>query len=291
MPRAVEQETTSPFARCRWSRFALWLAVGAVGMMSVLLAWRQIDEFLIKDDRFRIPEANQATGRSPHLTFEGVRYASAAKINDVFAVDCGRSLYLAPVQVRRRQLLAIDWVEEATVSKIWPNSLRVVVHERNPVAFIRLQKQQDGASEFALIDRDGYVLHPHIKSMFTLPVIAGLHETGPVADRRLRVRRVLAMLDAIGSLSEKISEIDATDRGERAGQRRREHVRARRFLAEIKATIGAGLEDLWRQRIAHHANGGVRDRRAVHLHASAQCASSDVWLGEPRQRICGRGFG
>lgn len=212
MPRAVEQEeSSSPFARFRWGRFTLWLAVGAVGMMSVLLAWRQIEEFLVKDDRFRIPEANQATGRSPHLTFEGVRYASPAKINDVFAEDCGRSLYLAPVQVRRRQLLAIDWVEEATVSKIWPNSLRVIVHERTPVAFIRLQKQQDGASEFALIDRDGYVLHPHIKSMFTLPVIAGLQETGPIADRRMRVRRVLAMLDAIGSLSEKISEIDAAD--------------------------------------------------------------------------------
>jgi cell division protein FtsQ len=212
MPRSIEQEeSSSPFARFRWSRFALWLGVGAVGMMSVLLAWRQIEEFLIKDDRFRIPEANQATGRSPHLTFEGVRYASPAKINDVFAEDYGRSLYLAPVQVRRRQLLAIDWVEEATVSKIWPNSLRVVVHERTPVAFIRLQKQQDGASEFALIDRDGYVLHPHIKSVFTLPVIAGLQETGLIADRRLRVRRVLAMLDAIGSLSEKISEIDAAD--------------------------------------------------------------------------------
>ncbi|HEX4771903.1 MAG TPA: cell division protein FtsQ/DivIB [Bryobacteraceae bacterium] len=212
MPRAAEQEeTTSAFAGFRWGRFVLWLAVGAVGMISVLLAWRQIEEFLIKDDRFRIPEATQATGRSPHLTFEGVRYASPAKINDVFAEDYGRSLYLAPVQVRRHQLLAIDWVEEATVSKIWPNSLRVVVHERTPVAFIRLQKQHDGVSEYALIDRDGYVLHPHTKSMFTLPVIAGLQEAGPIADRRTRVRRVLAMLDTIGRLSENISEIDATD--------------------------------------------------------------------------------
>ena len=211
MPRAVEPEPTSPFAGFRWGRFALWLGVGAIGMISALLVWRQTEEFLIKDDRFRIPEANQATGRSPHLTFEGVHYASPAKINDVFAEDYGRSLYLAPVQVRRRQLLAIDWVEEATVSKIWPNSLRVILRERTPVAFIRLQQQRDGVSAFALIDRDGYILHPHTKSMFTLPVIAGLQETGPIADRRLRVRRVLAMLGDIGTLSEKISEIDAAD--------------------------------------------------------------------------------
>jgi cell division protein FtsQ len=208
--RKTEEEPDSPLAGFRWRRFVLWLAVGGVGMIAILLAWRQTEEFLIKDDRFRIPEANQATGRSPHLTFEGVRYASPAKINNVFAEDYGRSLYLAPVQVRRRQLLAINWVEEATVSKVWPNSLRVSVRERTPVAFIRLQ-DQPGTSKFALIDRDGYVLHPHVKSMFTLPVVAGLQENGPIADRRLRVRRVLAMLDAIGALSDKISEIDAAD--------------------------------------------------------------------------------
>jgi cell division protein FtsQ len=211
MPRAVEPEPSSPFAGMRWGRFALWLAAGAIVMTGALLAWHLAEEFLIKDDRFRIPEANQITGRSPHLTVEGVRYASPAKIDDVFADDYGRSLYLAPIQVRRGQLLAIDWVEEATVSKVWPNSLRVSVHERTPVAFIRLHNRRDGVSGFALIDRDGFVLQPHTKSMFTLPVISGLQESGPIGDRRLRVRRVLAMLRDVGPMAEKISEINVTD--------------------------------------------------------------------------------
>lgn len=208
---SIEQEAGSPFAGIRWGRFTLWLIAGAMAMTGILLAWHQTEEFLIKDERFRIPEANLATGGSSHLTFEGVRYASPAKINDVFAEDYGRSLYLAPIQVRRRQLLAIDWVEEATVSKIWPNSLRVSIRERTPVAFIRLQNQADGVSEFALIDRDGFILHPHMKSMFTLPVISGLHESGLISDRRLRVGRVLAMLHSVGSLADSISEIDAAD--------------------------------------------------------------------------------
>ncbi len=43
-----------------------------------------------------------------------------------------------PIHKRRQQLLAIDWVEEASVSKIWPNTLKVQVHERAPVAFVHL---------------------------------------------------------------------------------------------------------------------------------------------------------
>jgi cell division protein FtsQ len=211
MARAAAQEQLSPLAGVRWGRFILWLIAGAVVMVGVLVTWHLTEEFLIKDDRFRIPEANQVTGRSPNLTVEGVHYASPAKINDIFADDYGRSLYLAPIQIRRSQLLAIDWVEAATVSKIWPNSVRVGIRERTPVAFVRLPSRRDGISEFALIDRDGFVLHPHVKSMFTLPVIAGLQESGPIGDRRVRVGKVLAMLRAVGPIAERISEIDISD--------------------------------------------------------------------------------
>jgi cell division protein FtsQ len=211
MARAAAAEQPSPLAGVHWGRFILWLALGAVVMAGVLVSWHLTEEFLIKDDRFRIAEANQATGRSPNLTVEGVRYASPAKINDIFAEDYGRSLYLAPIQVRRGELLAIDWVETATVSKIWPNSMRVAVHERTPVAFVRFPSRREGVSEFALIDRDGFILHPHVKSVFTLPVIAGLQESGPIRDRRVRVERVLAMLQEVGPYAEKISEIDVRD--------------------------------------------------------------------------------
>jgi cell division protein FtsQ len=208
---AAVQEQLSLFGGIRWGRFIFWLIAGAIVMACMLVAWHLTEEFLIKDDRFRIPEANQTTGRSPNLTVEGVRYASPAKINEIFADDNGRSLYLAPVQIRRGQLLAIDWVEAATVSKIWPNSVRVSIRERTPVAFVRLPSRRDGVSEFALIDRDGFVLHPHVRSMFTLPVISGLQESAPISDRRARVGRVLDMLRDVGPISEKISEIDVSD--------------------------------------------------------------------------------
>ncbi len=202
----------SLFDGIRWMRFVFWLVAGTLVMVSTLFAWHRTEEFLIKDNRFRIVEAEDLAGQSPDLVVEGIQYASAFQIRHIFAEDFGRSLYLVPIEERRRQLLQIDWVEEATVSKIWPKTLKVRIHERTPVAFVHLRPNpKDGMSRFALIDRDGYILRPRVAAKFTLPVITGIRESEQLADRRARVRRVLAMLKEAGPLGEQISEINVAD--------------------------------------------------------------------------------
>lgn len=195
-----------------WGRFILWAAIGVGLMVAVLFAWHQIEEFLIKDSRFQVAEADDFAGKSPNLVVEGVHYASSSQIRHVFADDLGRSLFLAPIQTRREQLLQIDWVESATVSKIWPNTLKVSIHERTPVAFVQLHPNgKDGVSQFALIDKDGYILRPKVAAKFTLPVMTGIRESEPLETRRARVRRVLGMLKEIGPLADGISEVNVAD--------------------------------------------------------------------------------
>jgi len=130
----------SLFAGMPWGRLAFWLFAGIVLMIGTLFTWHLTEEFLIKDDRFRVAEAEELAGKSPNLVVEGVHYASASQVRHVFAQDFGRSLYLVPIQARREQLLSIDWVQDAAVSKIWPDTLRVSIHEREPVAFVRLSQ-------------------------------------------------------------------------------------------------------------------------------------------------------
>ena len=63
-------------------------------------------------------------------------------------------------------------------SKIWPNTMKVRIHERVPVAFVHLRPNpKDGMSQFALIDKDGYILRPRVAAKFTLPVITGVRES------------------------------------------------------------------------------------------------------------------
>jgi cell division protein FtsQ len=211
MPRQ-EQQPASLFEGIRWKRFTFWLIAGVFLMVTTLYGWHRTEEFLIQDDRFRIPESDDYAGHSPNLMVEGIRYASTSQIRHIFAEDLGRSLYLVPIQNRRAQLLAIDWVEDATVSKIWPNTLKVHIQERVPVAFVRLHPaRRDGPWQYALIDKDGYILRPRVPAKFTLPVITGVEENERLENRRARVRRVLGMLKEIGPLGEQISEVNVAD--------------------------------------------------------------------------------
>ncbi len=201
------------FADIRWGRFTFWLVAGMLLMVTTLFAWHRTEEFLIKDSRFRLVEADDFIGRSPNLLVEGIHYASASQVRHVFAQDFGRSLYLVPLQKRREDLLAIDWVEDATVSKVWPGTLSVHIREREPVAFVRLPpvRGSDGLSRFALIDKDGFILRPRVAAQFTLPVVAGINESEPIEVRRARVHRALRMLKDVGSLAGQISEVDVSD--------------------------------------------------------------------------------
>jgi cell division protein FtsQ len=211
MPRQTQQPGI--FADIRWGRFTFWLIAGMLLMVSTLFAWHRTEEFLIKDSRFRVVEADDFIGRSPNLTLEGIHYASASQVRHVFSQDFGRSLYLVPIQKRREALLEIDWVEDATVSKVWPGTVKVHIREREPVAFVRLPPARggDGVSRFALIDKDGFILRPRVAAQFTLPVVAGINETEPIESRRARVHRALGMLKDVGSLAGQISEVDVSD--------------------------------------------------------------------------------
>ncbi len=195
-----------------WGRFTFWLSAGVVVMAGTIFAWHRTEEFLIQDDRFRIAPAEEFAGQSPNLIVEGVHYASPSQIRHVFAEDFGRSLYLVPIQERRKQVLEIDWVAEAAVSRIWPNTIKVRIRERVPVAFVHLSpNHNDGMSQFALIDKDGHILRPRMPAKFTLPVITGVRETESLADRRARVRRAMGLLAEVGPLAAQISEINVAD--------------------------------------------------------------------------------
>lgn len=213
MARRQQQQLRffEPFGEVHWVRFTIWVGAGIALLFLVILAWRHTEEFLINDPRFILSEPVDFSPASTSLKIEGIHYASASRIREVFAQDLGRSLYLAPIHKRREELLRIAWVKSATVSKVWPDTLQVTIEERVPVAFVHLPARKNGSSEFALIDQDGYILRPRVPAKFTLPVIEGISESQPIENRRACVHRVIAMLGEIGPLASKISEINVSD--------------------------------------------------------------------------------
>ncbi|RPI19445.1 MAG: FtsQ-type POTRA domain-containing protein, partial [Acidobacteriales bacterium] len=156
--------------RGKWRTRIAYAAYGAAVLALVvagLVVYNRVDQLLAEDPRFRLAEPSADGGDRPALRIEGAAYTSHQKIIDTFAPDLGRSLYLLPLAERRRSLLEIDWVRDATVSRLWPDRLAVRIVERTPVAFVQLPQPGSPASSFgvALIDAEGVILEqpPHAK--------------------------------------------------------------------------------------------------------------------------------
>lgn len=190
---------TKKEGRIRWR---LWLGAAALGLLCVSTAFAAFEarRFVTTDPQFTLsPERRDA------LVIEGARYAAVSKLRRVFAQDFGRSVFSIPLAERRRRLLAVDWVAEASVSRIWPDRLLVRIRERTPVAFVSLPA---GAM---LIDSDGVLLEPPAQAQFAFAVLSGVREDEPESRRRECVRAMLSFQSEMGGQMKDISEIDARD--------------------------------------------------------------------------------
>ena len=183
-------------------RWRLWLSLAALCLAcaSTALAALKLRQFVATDRRFVLSRE-----RKDALAIEGLRYASASKLRHVFDADFGHGILAVPLAERQRRLLAIDWVEDASVSRVWPDRLVVRIRERAPVAFVYL------ASSVVLIDAQGVLLEPPPRASFAFPVLSGIQENSTEEARRERVQALLRLEEDMGYLAKDISEVDAAD--------------------------------------------------------------------------------
>jgi cell division protein FtsQ len=139
------------------------------------------------------------------LTILGLRYASRSKVAHIFSEDFGHSIFSIPIGERRRHLLAIDWVEDASVSRVWPGRLIVRLRERKPVAFVSFR------SGVLLIDSLGVLLDPPPQAQFSFPVLSGVREDQDESRRAECVQTFLRLQRELGSHASDISEVNAAD--------------------------------------------------------------------------------
>ncbi len=68
------------------------------------------------------------------------------------ASDIDRNIFFVPLEQRKKQLEQIPWVQSASVMRLLPNRLKIVVKERTPVAFVEVN------SHIELIDANGVIM-------------------------------------------------------------------------------------------------------------------------------------
>lgn len=205
IPASTSRPPLRPMvAPTMWRQVFVAAMLAGVGI-AILLAWRTVDHFLIRDPRFTLAPPTDPAIAGPGLRIEGMHHAPHGRILAAFESDYGRSIYLMPLTERRRDLLGVNWVRSASLSRVWPNQIHVRIEERKPAAYARL------ARGMALIDEEGVFLERPETAGFTLPILEGVTPQMPEPDRHLRVSRALRLLAEAGARRDEISEIDVTD--------------------------------------------------------------------------------
>jgi cell division protein FtsQ len=208
MARKEQEERQQP--QSAW-RYLSYFAAGTAALVFGILVFQRLEHYLITDPKFLLAAPAEYGEESASLHVEGVQHASRAQVMQTFSEDFGRSVYLFPIARRRMELLAVPWVKDASIMRIWPNKAAVRIVEREPVAFVPLKTNDPAAGlRTALIDDEGVILEPRGATRFHLPVLTGVQQEESRDLRRAKVRRMQKVLEEIGPLAEKLSEIDIT---------------------------------------------------------------------------------
>jgi hypothetical protein len=197
----------------RFAAFTLALTAAVFGAAWILL---QGEHFLTASERLRLPPDEALSGQEA-ISVSGARKASRAAVLRVFDADRGRSLYLLDPEAKRRQLRAVEWVRDASVRRIWPNRVAVEIAEREPVAFIQVPAGASGSHLNPvnyvpmLIDSDGMPLELAGEVPEHLPLLTGIRLQEDVERRKVRVQRMLRLLEELKPYRAGIQEVDVTD--------------------------------------------------------------------------------
>jgi cell division protein FtsQ len=139
----------------------------------------------------------------------GGTHVSPEAVRERFEADVGGALLAIPLEERRASVEEIPWVEAAAVQRVLPDTVRVYVRERVPVAFVR-----QGASLW-LVDAHGVLLPTPEGAGYSFPVLTGVPENLTTEERRERVALYLELCSELDrdaqNFSAQLSEIDLSD--------------------------------------------------------------------------------
>jgi cell division protein FtsQ len=166
--------------------------------------------FALHSWRFRVRSESdlELAGEAPN---------SRAQVLEKVRQDIGRNVFQISLVERKQELERIPWVETASVIRLWPNHLRVMVKERTPVAFVAIGER------IALIDAHGVLMEipPSVQNDYSFPVIQGMNENEPLSTRAPRMKTFMQLMRELdggdGSTQAKvqysrnIDEVDLSD--------------------------------------------------------------------------------
>ncbi|MBM3829385.1 MAG: FtsQ-type POTRA domain-containing protein [Verrucomicrobia bacterium] len=184
-------------ARTRFAMQALTVLFGAAVVL--LLGWRGVDwavrEFVTENSAF-------AT-RTIDLQTDGI--LTVESLRSIAGVRVGENLMSLDLARIKRDLELRDYIHSAAVERVLPDTLRIRVTERVPVAQVVVTRQEGGRFTHLphLLDAGGYVMVPPNRAMVAdptalqidwLPALTGVNPVELKPGRQVESAQVRAAL-------------------------------------------------------------------------------------------------
>ena len=224
-----------------------WGALAALVVVVCGLAVTAVYHYGEHSWRFRVESSDD-------IEISGLGDVTRSQVMEVMGEDIGRNIFFIPLDQRQKQLQQIPWVETASVMRFVPNRIKIEIHERTPVAFVRV------GSKILLTDATGTLMELPVgsKKKFSFPVILGMNAGEPQSTRAPRMKiynQLLSELDSEGAhYSQDLSEVDLSDSDDvkvlanDAGGEVLVHLGSSDFLSRFKIYMSHAQE--WRQQFA-----------------------------------------
>lgn len=143
------------------------------------------------------------------LEVRGSHFLSEGEVRELLGPAVGENLLGLNIEELKQRLRASSWVADATVSRSLPDTLRVEIRERVPVALAEADRLYLMDGEGVLIDLFG----PRTAG-FDLPIVRGLGGGSDADGRRDRAQRAGALLEDLGELGAEVSEVEVEPSGD-----------------------------------------------------------------------------
>ena len=188
----VRRQRRGPIARSMVA-----VNVAAVGLVAVVLSWMGYSR-VMASPRLRVT----------HVEVRGGHFLSEGEVRELLGPAVGENILSLDIDDLKTRLRKSPWVADATVQRSLPDTLRVEIDERAPVALAEIDL-------LFLMDADGALIEVYgpRTAAFDLPVVRGLAGLEP-DERRERARRVAVLLSDLDELSTELSEIRVEPSGD-----------------------------------------------------------------------------
>jgi cell division protein FtsQ len=178
-----------------YRRVFVWIVVSAAFLAAATFSAR----YLLYSPQMLLMKPDQIEVTGNHMV-------AHEEVQKLFVRDRNRSVLRIPLDARRAQIEELPWVENASVQRILPNHLRVLVTERTPIAFFR------NGTELTLIDAHGVLLDRPEGEDFHFPIVTGLSENLPREEREKRMQTYQEFMKDVDLVkpgsSDRVSELD-----------------------------------------------------------------------------------